>query len=105
MPVVLIQDQVAFLSSSQTKAQTLRTSPECKHMLLVSTDLHKKYMPFANDFGPVSLGVVHGFCHAPSKQIHKEQGSVLVYCFDESYQDQANTSFLLGSLLVLCMGC
>jgi hypothetical protein len=27
----------------------------------------------------------------------------LVYCFDDTYQDEANASFLLGSLLALCM--
>ena len=68
------------------------------------TDLRKNYIPFADDFGPVNLGIVHRFCVALSKYLTRDFGCVLVYCFDDTYQDEANASFLLGSLLALCMG-
>ena len=68
------------------------------------TDLRKNYIPFADDFGPVNLGIVHRFCVALSEYLTRDFGCVLVYCFDDTYQDEANASFLLGSLLALCMG-
>jgi cell division cycle 14 len=62
------------------------------------------YQPFAKDFGPVNLGIVHRFCVAFSKKIAQNDCRTLVYCFDESLQAQANASFLLSSLLVIRFG-
>ena len=56
------------------------------------------------DFGPVNLGVVHRFCAAFSKRLAKQDSRLMVYCFEETLEAQANACFLLASLLVLDCG-
>ena len=84
--------------------QKIKQSPDGENIRFVSSDLHSKYQSLAEDFGPVNLGIVHRFCVTFSKKIARSDGRIIVYCFDQTFQAQANASFLLGSLLVINFG-
>ena len=73
----------------------------------MSSDLHRKYVPFAADFGPVNLGIVYRFCRAMSSKLNKlsESNNVLLYCIEPAFETLANASFLLGAFLLLQAGC
>ncbi len=100
----LIAGRLAFLSAPKSTIQKIKQSPDGEKSRFVSSDLHNRYHPFADDFGPVNLGIVHRFCVAFSKKIAQDDARLLVYCFDENFQAQANASFLLGSLLMVRFG-
>ena len=103
-PISLVPGRLAFLSATAPTVRRIKESPGGEHLRFVSSDLHNMYHPFAQDFGPVNLGVVHRFCVAFSKKMAQGDGRTLVYCFDESFQAQANASFLLGSFLLIHFG-
>jgi cell division cycle 14 len=84
--------------------QKIKQSPDGENIRFISSDLHSKYQSLAEDFGPVNLGIVHRFCVTFAKKIARSDGRLIVYCFDQTFQAQANASFLLGSLLVINFG-
>ena len=100
---VLIPGRLAFLCASPTIIQKVKESDFGKSVHMISSDLHRQYSPLALDFGPVNLGVVNRFCAAFSKRLAKQvsHSRLLVYCFEETLEAQANACFLLASLLVL----
>ena len=103
---VLIPGRLAFLCASPTIIQKVKESDVGKSVHMISSDLHRQYSPLALDFGPVNLGVVNRFCAAFSKRLAKQvsHSRLLVYCFEETLEAQANACFLLASLLVLDCG-
>jgi cell division cycle 14 len=103
-PATLLPGRLAFLSASNATLKAISQSNEGKTIRFVSSDLHNRYQPLADDFGPVNLGIVHRFCTAFSKKIAQDDSRLLVYCFDETFEAQANSSFLLGSLLMVHFG-
>ena len=100
----LIPGRLAFLCASPAKVKKIKEIQLDQNSLFVSSDLHRCYIPLVNDFGPVNLGILNRFCTAFSKRLAKQDDRLLVYCFEESFQAQANACFLLGSLLVLNFG-
>ena len=100
----LIPGRFGFLCASPATVKQIQQSEQGETIRFISSDLHRQYFPIAADFGPVNLGVVHRFCAAFSKRLKKQEGKLLVYCFEESLGAQANACFLLGSLLVLNYG-
>ena len=101
----LIPGRLAFLCASPNTVNGLKKNSEFSSSIrLISSDLHRLYTPLAVDFGPVNLGVVHRFCAAFSKRLAKKEGRLMVYCFEETLEAQANACFLLASLLVLDCG-
>ena len=98
---VLIPGRLAFLCASPMTVKKIKESDVCKTNRMISSDLHRQYSPLAMDFGPVNLGVVHRFCAAFSKRLAKQDSRLMVYCFEETLEAQANACFLLASLLVL----
>jgi cell division cycle 14 len=100
----LVPDRLAFLSAPVSVIDGLNEMYKDSNLLFMSSDLHHQYTPFAADFGPVNLGIIHRFCSAIQKKLDKEPSKVLVYCFETSFEAQSNASFLLGTCLMLLFG-
>ena len=102
----LLEDRLAFMTGPSAEMSELKKAMAVKGFALVSSDLHNNYVPFAADFGPVNLGIVHRFCNAFMKRLSrtKDIGRVLVYCIENTAEAQANASFLLGAFLVINFG-
>ena len=98
--VYLIPNRLAFATGSSDDIKKMKQRMPILKARFMSSDLHRKYVPFAADFGPVNLGVVHRFCDAFAKRLFKQEGQ-LVYCFECSLECRANASFLLAAFMVL----
>jgi hypothetical protein len=61
MPTSLIPGRLDFLSASKKNVQQIKESADGEKIRFVSLDLHNAYHPYADDFGPVNLGIVHRF--------------------------------------------
>jgi cell division cycle 14 len=101
---ILVDGCLGFISGKKVELSELKTVLAPRGIALVSSELHNTYIPFANDFGPVNLGVVHHFCKSFSKRLAKDSSRVVVYCIEDTPEAQANASFLLGSFLILRYG-
>ncbi len=100
---ILLEGHLAYMTGPKEVTNELKESMAAQGFSLVSSDLHNNYIPFAADFGPVNLGVVHRFCSAFTKRLarSKDIGRVLVYCMENIAHAQANASFLLGAFLMI----
>ena len=101
--VTLIPNRLAYTCGNSDEIKILKQKMDGLKVRFISSDLHHKYVPFAADFGPVNLGIVHRFCEAFSKRLLRQSG-LLVYCFESSPESQANACFLLASFMILEYG-
>jgi cell division cycle 14 len=102
--IELIPQRLAFASGTAASISSLKEEIRGTNVSFVSYDLHRIYEPYAEDFGPVNLGIVHRFCDAFAKRLLKSNNALVVYCFHANAKSRANACFLLGSLLVLRFG-
>jgi cell division cycle 14 len=100
----IVDSQLAVVSGSPDLVKQLKIDFEGCGYRFITSALHQDYVPIAQDFGPVSLNVVHRFCVAFARRLAKNNAEVLVYCIPESYRDRSNASFLLGAFLMLHFG-
>ena len=100
----LIPGRLAFITADPLKFENLKKKFEDHSFRFVSSALHLQYSPFAADFGPVNIGVVHRFCRCLEHLMSNQNNNLLVYCIQETVEAQANASFLLASFLVLYFG-
>ena len=94
---VLLPGRLGFVSGAASKFAILKDWFAGTSTRLVTTNLHLQYHSFADDFGPVNLGVVYRFCSAFSKKLARDETTAFIYCIEETFQAQANASFLLGA--------
>jgi cell division cycle 14 len=102
----LLDGRLAFMTGTRDDMSGMKDAMAARGFALVSSDLHNNYIPFAADFGPVNLSIIHRFCIAFMKRLarSKDAGRVLVYCIENTTEAQANASFLLGAFLVINFG-
>eukprot|EP00961_Rhodomonas_salina_P284944 3850761-Rhodomonas_salina.1 len=74
-----------------------------RDLFFFSTDLHERYLPFCEDFGPVNIGIIYIFWqYVRSKEHHPDlRKRPLVYYTFMNTQHQINASFLLGTYMML----
>jgi hypothetical protein len=101
--VVLIPGKLGFAVTNIDKIEEIKKASFESNIRLVTSNLHRSYSAFANDFGPVNLGVVHRFCNMLSRGLKIVEGCI-VYCVEPSSESIANAAFLLGSYLILNCG-
>ena len=58
----LIPDRLAYVSLSLDEISNLKEDTRGLNISVISSYLHKEYVPLCADFGPVALNVVHRFC-------------------------------------------
>jgi hypothetical protein len=58
----LIPGRLAYVALTPAESSNLKDGARCLNVSLVSSNLHKQYVPLCADFGPVALNVVHRFC-------------------------------------------
>jgi hypothetical protein len=99
----VIPHRLAFISISAYDVKALKESFSGCNVNIVSSDLHRQYVPLCDDFGPVNLGVVCRFYRAMVKRMEQavSTSSLVIYCIDPDFKSHANACFLLGSFLVL----
>ena len=102
--IPLIPDKLAFASGSAHEIHALKTYYQHANVIFITSDLHHKYVPFALDFGPVNLGIVHRFCVAMNKRLERLKSSLIVYCFEPCSAHRANACFLLAAYMMLEQG-
>ena len=102
--VHLIRNRLAFTSSSTDNIKGLKKSFENKEVAYITSELHHLYEPYAKDFGPVNLGILHRFCTALSKRLAKDKSTFMIYCFQPTIQSRANACFLLAGFMILNHG-
>jgi hypothetical protein len=102
----VIRNKLAYISISAYDVKALRESFTGCNVQIVSSDLHRQFVPLCDDFGPVNLAVVCRFYRAMVKKLEKaaESSSLVIYCIDPDFKSHANACFLLGSFLVLHCG-
>ena len=100
----LIPDRLAFASGSAHEIQQLKQSLMGDDVIFISSQLHRKYVPYALDFGPVNLGIVHQFCVAFANRLASASSSLIIYCFETSAACRANACFLLAAFMMLSQG-
>ena len=101
---VLIPERLAFISGRPSQIESLRKRVQGYPVRVVSSELHRQYFPLAADFGPVNIAVVTRFCISFDRRMARDDGILLIYCIQESFQDRANASFLLAAFAMLCHG-
>eukprot|EP00961_Rhodomonas_salina_P247463 3343564-Rhodomonas_salina.1 len=74
-----------------------------RDLYFFSTDLHERYMPFGEDFGPVTLGTIFAFWEYVWNKEHHPlmRGRPLIYYTDTNPKNQANAAVLLGAYMML----
>ena len=82
----------------------MKKSLENHEIVYISSELHRKYVPFAWDFGPVNLGILHRFCIAFGKRLAKPNTPLIIYCFGKTFASRANACFLLAGFMMLNHG-
>jgi cell division cycle 14 len=102
--VQLIPGKLAFTSGIAAQIQDLKRMVASEEVVFITSDLHRKYLPFAADFGPVNIGIVHRFCDAFVKRLAKPGNSLFVYCIEPTVACRANACFLLAAFMVLRNG-
>ena len=102
--VHLIPGKLAFASLAAAEVKALQNSLEHHEITYISSALHRAYVPFASDFGPVDLGILHRFCIAFSKRLAKPNAPFIIYCFDRTFASRANACFLLAGFMMLHCG-
>ncbi len=58
----LIPDRLAYVAATSEVISNLKDDARCLNVSVVSSYLHRQYVPLCADFGPVALNVVHRFC-------------------------------------------
>jgi hypothetical protein len=58
----LIPGHLAYVALTPDETNKLKDDARCLNVSVVSSYLHKQYVPLCADFGPVALNVVHRFC-------------------------------------------
>jgi hypothetical protein len=102
--IFLIPETLAFASGTAAQIRALKLKNANKNVRFISSELHKKYVPFAADFGPVNLGTVHRFCQAIDKGLAKSKDNLLIYCIEPTVPNRANACFLLACFMVIYHG-
>jgi hypothetical protein len=102
--VYLIPDKLAFTSAVAAQVKKLKNTYANDDIVFMTSDLHRKYVPFAADFGPVNISIIHRFCEAFVKRLSKSGNSLIVYCFESTVACRANACFLLAAFMVLRHG-
>ena len=101
----LVPNKLAIASGTPTMIQDLLDDHKESDLIFLFSSPHKIYIPFATDFGPVNLGFVNQFCISLAMQYSTiKDNEAIVYCVEDSDEDRANYSFLLGAFLVLNLG-
>jgi cell division cycle 14 len=101
--IYLIPGKLAFMSSNVSGMQELKDSLQELDFTYVSSDIHRKYVPFALDFGPVNIAIIHRFCIAFAKQLASAK-TLLIYTFENTYQTRSNSCLLLAAFMMLNQG-
>ena len=102
--VYLIPDKLAFTSGMAAQIKELQRQKANDDIVLLTSDLHRKYIPFAADFGPVNISIVHRFCDAFVKRLSNYGDSLIIYCVEPTIACRANACFLLAAFMVLRQG-
>ena len=63
----LVPGHLAYVATTPIEISHMKADAECSNVSVVSSYLHKQYMPLCADFGPVALNVVHRFCQVLTK--------------------------------------
>ena len=58
----LIPGRLAYAAMTPVEISNMKDDARCLNVTVVSSYLHKQYVPLCADFGPVALNVVHRFC-------------------------------------------
>ena len=123
----LIPERLAYAALSPAEIASLKDDSQYLNVSVVSSYLHRQYVPLCADFGPVTINIVHRFCQARSyccllsvkhafifvghhqamgKRVSKagRTGGLVIYCLEKEKSSIANASFLLASFLLLVIG-
>ena len=100
----LLPGRLAFITAKPTEFEELKSRFDVREFRFVSSTLHLQHTPFAADFGPVNLSIVHRFCRCLGYMMSNQDKGVVVYCIQDTDEAQANASFLLGAFLVIHYG-
>ena len=58
----LIPGRLAYAALTPVEISEMKDDLRCSNVSVVSSYLHRQYVPLCADFGPVALNVVHRFC-------------------------------------------
>ena len=58
----LIPQRFAYAVLTRSEATALKRKCRGLNVSLISSDVHRQYLPLCADFGPVNLNIVHRFC-------------------------------------------
>jgi hypothetical protein len=58
----LLPDHLAYAALSPAEISSLKDDSQYLNVTVVSSYLHRQYVPLCADFGPVTINVVHRFC-------------------------------------------
>jgi hypothetical protein len=62
----LIPGRLAYVAMTPSEISDMKDDARLSNASVVSSYLHRQYVPLCADFGPVALNVVHRFCQVPS---------------------------------------
>ena len=96
----MLQDRLGFVSGTNRDFARLKKHFEGRPAQFISSELHRKYIPIAEDFGPVDFGVVLRFCDALSKRLATDRYTVFIYCVEDNFKAQRKLSLGLVSCAV-----
>jgi hypothetical protein len=66
----LIPGRLAYVVMPPDAISTMKDHARCMNVSMVSSHLHKQYVPLCADFGPVALNVVHRFCKVHARHLY-----------------------------------
>ena len=93
-----------MISASLEYVKNVKKTLENEQVIFITSHLHREYTPFAADFGPVSLGILHRFCSAMAKRLSKTDEILYIYCVEPTFACRANACFLLSAYMMLLEG-
>jgi hypothetical protein len=64
----LIPGRLAYVAMTPVEITSLKDDARCLNVTVTSSYLHRQYVPFCADFGPVALNVVHRFCQVVTRR-------------------------------------
>ncbi len=69
----LIPDRLAYFAATSEEISNLQYDARCLNVSVVSSYLHRQYVPLCADFGPVPLNVVHRFCQVLTPRFYQTE--------------------------------
>ena len=65
----LIPGRLAYAAMTPVEISDMNDDARCSNVSVLSSYLHKQYMPFCADFGPVALNVIHRYCQVVEQDL------------------------------------